>query len=84
MNITAEVEVEVDISDFPTKEIVKAILNEMASQSLSSSDIRKIKKALPPDEDWPEIENIRDERKRDIIAEYWDKYTPEQFEQRLK
>jgi len=35
-------------------------------------------------ESWPEVTTLKDERKRDIIAEYWDKYTPEQFEERLK
>lgn len=55
MNITAEVDVEVDINDFPTKEIVEGILNEIESDSLSNSDIRKIREALSPDEDWPRL-----------------------------
>lgn len=89
---TKTVEVEVDIDEFDTDDLVDELLyrvNSMGRKKLTDAQKKQLLEAIEPlfEELSPsvdlgiEIKTIEDEMKRDHIAKVWNKYTSYQLEQ---
>ncbi len=90
---TKTVEVEVDLDEFDTDELVDELISRInrtwSREQLTDDQKKQLLESIEPlfEELSPiaeagiEINTIDDEMKRDHIAKVWNKYTPIQFEQ---
>lgn len=91
--VTKTVEVEVDLDEFDTDNIVDELISRInrswSRKQLTGAQKKQLLETIEPlfEELSPlaeigiEINTIDDEMKRDHIAKVWNKYTPIQFEQ---
>lgn len=84
----ASIEVEVDLSDFRSRDIVDEVIERLSKTSwhrFTDADRIKIKQAFKiVDSIYLPQKTLEDISKGEVIREYWDKYTSSQLEQLLK
>lgn len=91
INTEVDVTIDVDPDEFESSDLIDEIVDRiknpsiLAGRIIKKKDMTNLLSALGFSTNLSiEIKTIRDERKLDVIKEYWDKYSPEELEARLK
>lgn len=79
------VDVDVNLDNFDTDDLVEEVISRIKSKELSDEDIEDLKRALKISErKSTKHYSLDDIMKDEVIAEAWDRLTSAQFEERLK